>query len=204
VLEDLARANHLQKRGCDAGDLAACAAYSQMKGIDPKLQLELERRVCDGGEQLGCFDLGHALLRAGDAIGAREAYEISCTMSGGMFGCSNLAEMYLHGKGVRADRQRGIELYERACTGRDLRGCHTYATMLVDGSSAPASMQRAYDLLAANCERLWGPSCASAAALVDDGKRMAADPERATALRHRACELDPLYCPADAGVPDAR
>jgi hypothetical protein len=66
---------------------------------------------------------------------------------------------------------------------------------LLDGRGFTADPVRALALLREMCDQLWPASCAAAADVLAAGTVGAPDPAGAAALRKRACDGSPKYCP---------
>ena len=84
------------------------------------------REACEGGDMLGCNELG-VLYGTGEGVTkdlehAAILYQRACD-GGEMWGCVNLGTMYGTGEGVTRDRPRAIELYQQACDGGQNWGC---------------------------------------------------------------------------------
>ena len=88
--------------------------------------VEVYQQACDGGDMLGCNELG-VMYGTGEGVTqdlARAAtlYQQACD-GGEMWGCVNLGAMYGTGEGVTRDRARAIRLYQQACDGGQKWGC---------------------------------------------------------------------------------
>ena len=107
-------------------------AYEQgiafYNNIESDKAAELFKKACDGGEMLGCHNLG-AMYQKGDGVEknvkkAMDLYKKACD-GGDMLGCSNLGSMYADGKGVEKDFGKAAELFKKACDGGDMNGCRS-------------------------------------------------------------------------------
>ena len=86
---------------------------------------ELFKKVCDGGEVRGCYNLG-VMYEKGNGVEknfskAVELYKKACD-DGEMLGCYNLGVMYAKGNGVEKDFSKAAELFKKACDGERKRG----------------------------------------------------------------------------------
>ena len=76
------------------------------------------KKACDGGEMLGCNNLG-VMYDNGNGVEKNEQkavklYEKVC-YGGEMRGCRNLGVMYEEGDGVEKDLGKAAELFKKAC-----------------------------------------------------------------------------------------
>jgi TPR repeat protein len=89
---------------------------------------QLARRGCDGGDPLGCNNLGWIFQQGESTTGidlprAAVLYERACQAENAQ-GCSNLGNLLIQGMGVNQDTNRGVELLRKGCKLGNEWGCH--------------------------------------------------------------------------------
>ncbi len=88
---------------------------------------DLFRKVCDGGEPVGCSGLallyweGHGVEQS-DAKAA-ELYSLACNAGEYMYGCPFLGRFHQEGIGMPRDLAKARELYQRSCDEKSANGC---------------------------------------------------------------------------------
>jgi TPR repeat protein len=135
----LSQARMIARKGCDGGDLFACAMLGSfyeegLGGVDANLSKAkaLYHRACEGGEMRGCTNLGNLYaLGKGvrqDYARAMEYYTAACRKeeAGGCFG---LGMMYSRGNGVIRDGYRAFKLFQKACYFGMPLGCQAVREM---------------------------------------------------------------------------
>ena len=109
------------EKACSAGDGLGCVELGRLerdrdRGDAAVIQF---RRACYGGEYEGCAELGTMYktgsggLRKNPKIAAK-FFEKGCK-EGSMLACTELAEAHAKGRGVKRDKAKASELYQRAC-----------------------------------------------------------------------------------------
>ena len=97
-----------------------------------KLQIFVAKKACDGGEMLGCTNLGVMYANGNgvekDFSKAVELYKKACD-GGNMHGCRNLVVMHTNGNGVEKDFSKAAELFKKACDGGEMNGCRSLDTI---------------------------------------------------------------------------
>jgi hypothetical protein len=124
----------LFREGCDEGDPGGCTEAANMLLADPSQSaaaVPLLIRACDGGEQLGCSNLG-TLYFDGDGVPKDEAraadlFERSCA-AGNAFGCANLGRAFDEGRGRPRNAATARELFETGCRGGIAPACARIGT----------------------------------------------------------------------------
>ena len=129
---------------CARGDALSCGAagesyhLSNITGVrqDKFKAVELYTKACDGGEAVGCSNLG-VMFEKGEGVKqdkfkAVALYTKACD-GGRASGCSNLGVMYSNGEGVRLDKKRALALFGKACDMKEERGCKNYAKLKGQG-----------------------------------------------------------------------
>src|SRR5687768_1805667 len=86
---------------------------------------------------------------------ALEACEKACE-AGAMPACRQLGQWLEDGEGVAADRPRALELYQKACAGKDARACLFAGALLLNdferaGGQDAAKAKAAAKLFAKSC-----------------------------------------------------
>ena len=87
------------------------------KGNLPRAAV-LYKKACDGGEMLGCFNLGNLEDKKGNLARAAVLYKKACN-GGYMGGCSNLGILEME----KGNLPRAATLWKKACDGGDMLGC---------------------------------------------------------------------------------
>jgi TPR repeat protein len=98
---------------------------------DYALSAEFNRRGCQGGNALGCTNLGimyweGSLLK--DDGRAVDLFSKGC-QGGDSGGCLGLGFMYENGQGVKRDSRRAAEFYRKGCQGGNERSCRQLANL---------------------------------------------------------------------------
>lgn len=99
--------------------------------------------------------------------------------------CYNLAQMLLTGKGVKFDRLKGYQHFERACKGGHGGACHMQAKMLCSepgalGKGIPYNPRKAAELLQTVCDNGDPISCFSLATMLLRGDHVSPDATNVT------------------------
>ncbi len=130
---DLAPIISIYRNACDHKYLNACdhlaALYFKRDGgeSDRKLARDLYQQACDGGYAKSCVTLASVYER-GDKVEqntelAAGLYEKGCN-GGQPMACSYLAGLLQRGaKGVGKDPARAAQLYDKACTAKEVEAC---------------------------------------------------------------------------------
>jgi len=197
VTKDEGRAVELFQTACDAGWPTACAYLGEtyFKGIgvkrDVSRALKLYMLACDKNSAQGCFELG-AVLAEGNQVTqsyehAAALYQRACDLDatsahseleGASKACTNLGLLYEYGRGVRADRSRAVDLYERGCQDGNPIGCLNAGNMY----------SRGWAQLDKSCTAGKAQDCYVAGLMLDIGDIVAGDRDRAIALHRAACQ----------------
>ena len=97
-----------------------------------KLQIFVAKKACDGGNMLGCTNLGVMYTNGNgvekDFSKAVQLFKKACD-SGEMPSCSNLGVMYTNDNGVEKDFSKAKQLFKKACDGGDMDGCRNLGVM---------------------------------------------------------------------------
>lgn len=157
------------KKACDAGNLDGCAGYvrctfpakeeAKSKLALAKELLALDKKACDAGVGLACFDLGtfqsnvYEGLPFSDEKVARKYFDRSCAL-GHPDGCNTAGLLHMS-----TDPAKGLALYQRGCDGGDGFVCNQLAMRLITGMDNTTKdlargerlTRRACDLNIENC-----------------------------------------------------
>jgi TPR repeat protein len=161
VAQDLARAQALAIRACDAGRTGSChnAAVGYRDGMGVAVDLararELFTRSCEGDYPRSCHAAGLA---------------------------------FEHGSGGTADRARAEALYRRGCDADEGGSCEGLGLLLAAGGDAEPRDAEARAALERGCALASTLSCRNLAVLLHTGRGGAADEERALQLWQSGCE----------------
>lgn len=130
VEPDFNIAQNLYSESCNNEILGACIGLAWMydqekiKGKSEKEIIALYKKSCDGGEWIGCTNMGTFFE---DSVPAEAAkfYKLACDNKEAL-GCSNLGNLYREGHGVEMDLNRAKELYQIACDGGEREACKEF------------------------------------------------------------------------------
>ncbi len=67
-------------------------------------------------------------------------------------GCNGAGMRYLHGEGVEKDRDRAIELFEKACEHGSMWGCNNLGVQYNEGTAIRQDKRRARQLFERACQ----------------------------------------------------
>ena len=131
---------------------------SGLEGVkqDKSKAVGLYTKACDGGDMLGCSNLGLIYAKGEgvqqDNFKAVELQTKACD-GGNTFGCSNLGEMYYKGWGIRQDKSKAVELYTKACDGGYAGGCINLGVMYKIGErGVQQNLNHAMELFGKACD----------------------------------------------------
>jgi len=156
------RAVPLSESACERGRMSACAnvGIAYMLGLGGRARDEHQaatffQRACDGGNLLGCNDLGMCYSGGTgvprDDVRAVEFYQRACK-GGYLDGCDHLGHHYERGNGVRdRDLAQARALYQRSCDGGATSGCTDLGRMYETGIGVPKDTPRAGSLYQKAC-----------------------------------------------------
>ena len=101
---------------------------------------EDNKRLCDEGNMVGCFNLG--VLHMKGISGAQKDESIALKYfrkacnGGDIDGCLNAGKYYEEGEDVRQDLFKAVAFYTKACDGEDAYACMILANLYRDGKGA--------------------------------------------------------------------
>lgn len=155
--KDLARAEALFQRACDAGDGRGCArlAWRRMKK-QPDRALSLFERACDLGDLEACFDAAVSYASgsgtAKDPAKAVALYEKRCGDVPDTR-CTPLADLYVQGLGTPRKPAKAALIYARACGSykEDRDSCGKLGALHEKGDGVPKDVAKAIEVYRRGC-----------------------------------------------------
>ena len=121
--------------------------------------------------------------------------------------CYDLGEKYFSGSGVSQDKNQAVQLFERACEGREARGCDRARQMFqescdngrpvgcsnlgriyLEGFGVTPDAVKAAEFYDKACGLGDAISCSNLAMMYGDGNGVARDPGKAAQLYAKACQ----------------
>lgn len=190
----------LARRGCDAGDGAACGilGHFELVGLgvpqDAKSGAQRLETACTAGHGFACSEFALALAGAvpglpADPVRARPLLETSCK-AGDQPGCVWLGTLLLTGAGGPADTTRGLELLQTGCDASDPASCEALAAAWLNGMGVQASAVKSVPYLRRSCDLGSGMACAHLASMQLQGAGgLTVDRDKALTLLGRSCDL---------------
>jgi uncharacterized protein len=151
---------------CEGGETEECMRRGLAKfKVEPELAARLWSVACDGGDALGCFNLGvmhqDGIGMDADPVEAARLYRQACE-GGHAAGCFNLGLMHENGLGMDADPVEAARLYRQACEGGYAGGCSNLGLLHEKGLGMDADPVEAARLYRQACEMGFQPACALA------------------------------------------
>lgn len=184
---------------CEEGILRSCARLGTIyfwgwlgEKRDEAKAAFLFGKACNGGDTLGCFEYGMALVakdvQENDFRAAtlfRKACDGEIAIS-----CTTLGFMYDEGRGVLQDQTKAAALYQKACDGGALEGCNSLGSMYSEGRVVPRDPTKAVGLFRKACEGESPRSsgCRNLGLVYAKGDGVKQDYFRAVDLFRKACE----------------
>lgn len=184
------------ERGCKAGALDGCAklGFQRLAAGDISDARSLFEKACDGGNGLGCANLG-ALYADGEGVDrdpnkARGLFERACTSNDG-FGCASLGAMSWLGEGGEDQAiERAIELFQKGCSQGSVIGCTWLGIAYQTGRGIESNPPQARVLYTKSCEAGDPAACLQLGRLLQAGASgVERDPASAKTFFARACLL---------------
>lgn len=190
----------LNRKGCDAGDPAACAhlayRYDDGRGVaaDPRQALRHLRMACDADFAEGCRSLAELRYSselddppAPDNSEALPAMKRACELDDGE-ACNRLAIIYTSGlKGAPVQEDLVADLHAQSCELGFAWGCFNHAWWDDQGDKGKEPWAAAR--LLQSCELGLGEGCEAYADRLAEGRGVDGDAGAAAAYRAKACEL---------------
>jgi uncharacterized protein len=182
------------KKACDAGNQEGCAGYVRATfplAQDAKSQLPLakellaiNKKACDAGATLACFDLGTFLssVYEGQPFVDEQAslryFERSCLL-GHPDGCNTAGLLHM-----KTEPAKGLALYQRGCDGGDGFVCNQLAMRLITGMDNTAKDLPRGERLAKRACALNIENCGFTGELFEDANK----PAQAVEFARKGCE----------------
>ena len=104
--------------------------------------------------------------------------------------CTNLGLRYVRGDGVKANADRGAELFAAACQADEPTGCLNLGLLFATGTGVTRQPEKAAALFARGCDKGSIASCHLRAQVLFHGQGVARDPATAARLFAKACDGD--------------
>lgn len=98
---------------------------------------EDNKRLCDKGNMVGCFNLGVLHMKGFSGAQKNESialkYFNKACNGGDIDGCLNAGKYFEEGEDVRQDLFKAVEFYTKACDGGEAYACMILANLYRDG-----------------------------------------------------------------------
>ncbi len=195
VPADGERALALYTAACKARYAGGCTelgrVYAEGRIADPSPAMArgFYSTACEAGDPRACF--GMAELAEASGQGVEEAvaiYQRACE-AGEAAACGRLGRLWLDGRGVQADPERGLSMLQDACEKGDGASCGIIGARYESGKGLPMNLTRAVKMYQRACNLHDGDGCWSLALLYAVGKGVDRNPARNLALTREACDL---------------
>ena len=102
--------------------------------------------------------------------------------------CTNLGLRYVRGDGVKANADRGAELFAAACQADEPTGCLNLGLLFATGTGVTQKPEKAAGLFARGCDKGSIAACHLRAQVLFHGQGVAQDPATASRLFGQACD----------------
>ncbi|MCA8899790.1 MAG: SEL1-like repeat protein [Hyphomonas sp.] len=188
----------------DAAVLLA-RAYTDGKYVERDFSLSAvyNRQGCDGGQVIGCTNLGTQFLR-GQGVGRDQEQAIAFSRKacdgGQLVGCKNLGDFYRDGRIGEKDPVRAVELYRFGCSKGEPYGCNSLAGMYARGQGVPEDAAESFRLYNKACELGFEEPCLRLGNAYLKGRGVDEDDEKAVGYFRKACELGYVKGCTNVGV----
>ena len=137
------------------------AAYSAKDYVTAR---QLYKQACDGGNALGCINLGYMWQNGvgGDTykLLARQLYKQACD-GGNAMGCTSLGFMWETDEGGGTDKLLAQQLYKQGCDGGYAIGCYNLGLMWDNGIDGSTNKRLARQLYKKACDGGYADGCAN-------------------------------------------
>lgn len=194
------------KAECDKGSAESCLNYAKhvRKAKSRAAAIPLYKKACDGGVGDGCGELGNAMWPDSDdkdvekqARAALAILDKGCEMGSGL-ACDSAGDMLRDKDYKIVDFPGALKRYDRGCSLGYGTACYSLALVHFKGELVPQDSAKGLGLLLKACQSANGDECEELGAVYATGKYgVTVDADKAYRYRHRACELDSMWC-ADA------
>ena len=178
---------------CEGGITEECmrrglATYE----VEPEQAARLWRVACQGGDALGCTNLGvlheEGIGMDADFGEAARLYRRGCD-GGNAVGCTSLGVLHQEGIGMDADFGEAARLYRQGCDGGDARGCTNLGYLHANGIGMDADFGEAARLYRQGCDGGNALGCTNLGYLYANGIGMDADLGEAARLYRQGCDM---------------
>ena len=141
----------------------------------------------------GYMGLGGSLDQAGSEEDYRECLRWAKKSAdlGCAAGCWPLALAYEHGRGVKQDKEKALELYRKGAEGGDARCQHSYGCFLMRGELVKKDEKEAFRLFEKSADQGYGLACRALGHMYETGEGVDPDFEKELAYYEKACEDAP-------------
>ena len=181
-------------KACALGERNACSfAGGHLRLTDPQAAAGSFETGCELGSTQSCARLGE-LVEHDEPKRAVTLYRRACD-AGHAFGCAKLGEMLLDGKGVAADENEALRLFERGCAqGQAAQGealsCANLGNLFERGRVVKRDTKKAHALYEQACRVDVGQvhGCYRLGRMLALGIGRAPEPARASELLTAACD----------------
>lgn len=162
--KDKHMANRYYSKACEAGDKIACrlvkkSFYVRTEKDDYKSIKALDR-LCDDGRiirSMYCNSIAGIYEKYEEYENAAKYYKKGC--SGRLYmGCLQLGEIYIDGRGVERDFEKGIYYIEYGCNKGDHKACFKAGSLYEENND----MFRAKEFFQKGCELQFMEACTKA------------------------------------------
>ncbi len=187
------------RKSCDGGNKLACSYVGDMyrNGIGVTVNLYSAKKVletaCRKGEYYACASLGelveNGLGGKADVKRAFSLYEKSCSRGRINLGCVHQGMLYETGtEGVKKDKKKAQDLYDRACKKRSPIGCFLADVIQKRGKKLPMQDKQIFRKFERSCAaKKNAEDCAAVAFMYLVGKGTTMDEETAVVYLKRGC-----------------
>ena len=103
-------------------------------------------------------------------------------------GCHNLGVIYENGDGVRQDKSKAVELYQKACNLDSVRSCYNLSVMYHHGDGIRQDKLKAAELYQKSCQNNMASGCYNLGAMYSNGDGVRQDNLKATEYYQKACD----------------
>jgi len=200
VCEDVAELTDAEQAQLEFIMLACAGGVTEeclQRGLDvyevtPGEAARLWRVACEGGNALGCTNLGvlhgKGLGMEPDPAAAARLFAQGCE-GGDAGGCTNLGVLHEKGLGMEPDPAAAARLYAQGCEGGDAGGCENLRNLRLGESilrgGHPPDKQRYEE----DCEGGDARSCWILGLIHEHGAQVEPDPAEALRLYRKACAM---------------
>ena len=202
--DDVQKLYALSRHCSGTGETNLCLSegLSSLK-LKPENAIKLFRVACDGGNMLGCNNLG-TMYQKGQGVPqeyskAVDLYQQACD-AGVMIGCYNLGTMYQLGRSIPRDQNKAVKQYQQACDGGYIDGCYRLGFMYQEGKGIPQNQNKAVELFQRVCDEGEMRGCNNLGTMYQKGQGVPRDLSKALGLYQQACDGGDMLGCTDLGT----